>query len=116
MLLRSILINLMENAVDYTPPHGVIRIEPGPDGSDRFHVRITNNFTVDTLTAEDLPKLFDRFWRHDAARTGDDHSGLGLPLARAFAVALGYELAATIEPDEHLLVLILRGPRTNTIV
>jgi signal transduction histidine kinase len=126
-LLRSILTNVIENAVDYTPAGGAIRIELNRQASEaseaseahearergRFCLRIAN--TIETLTQEDVSKLFDRFWRHDAARSETEHIGLGLPLARAFAIALHYDLTASIEPDERgparLLVLTLSGPR-----
>jgi signal transduction histidine kinase len=58
--------------------------------------------TVENLTSEDLPKLFDRFWRKDLARSGTEHSGLGLPLARAFARALGGDLTAALDGQSRL--------------
>ena len=100
VLLRSILANLIENAVDYTPPRGVIWVE-----LDRASMRIAN--TVDTLTSEDVSKLFDRFWRQDAARSGTEHAGLGLSLARAFAEALHFELTATLDTETRMLTLHL---------
>jgi len=110
VLLRSILTNLIENAVDYTPAHGDIRFElddeAGASGHQRFNLRIAN--TVEHLTPEDVPKLFDRFWRHDAARSSAEHSGLGLSLARAFAHALQCDLTATLTADARL-VLTLSG-------
>jgi signal transduction histidine kinase len=107
-LLRAIVTNLIENAVDYTPVHGTVRIELR--SGDSLCLRIANS--VDTLTAADVPKLFDRFWRHNAARTGTGHSGLGLSLSRAFAHALGYELTATLDADTGLLELTLAALST----
>ena len=49
-----------------------------------------------SLKEEDLPKLFDRLWRHDSSRTGSGHSGLGLALARACSEALDLELKASL--------------------
>jgi two-component system sensor histidine kinase QseC len=107
VLLRSIITNLLENAAEYTPPDGTIRIEV--EASPRFCLRIAN--TIDTVTPPDVSKLFDRFWRHDAARSSGEHVGLGLSLARAFASAMGYELTASVTSDEqHRLVFLLSGP------
>ncbi len=116
VLLRSILTNLIENAVDYTPQRGTIDFdlqlhpdEPAAEaepGNRRFALRIAN--TVEHLTPADVPKLFDRFWRHDAARNSAEHSGLGLSLAQAFAQALRYDLTATLATDAEL-VLTLAG-------
>ncbi len=108
ILLRSILLNLAQNAVEYAPRGGSIHVACAIDAG-RFAVSVSN--TVDQLTAKDVPRLFDRFWRGDAARSGTEHSGLGLSLARAFARTLQCELTATL--DESCLTLGLSGPATT---
>jgi len=107
VLLRSILTNLIENAVEYTPAGGHLRVA-GLVSDGRFAVTVSND--VDEIRADDVPKLFDRFWRRDPARSGDAHSGLGLSIARAFAQALGCELTALLEADSRL-VFTLSGPQ-----
>jgi len=106
-LLRSILHNLFDNAVDYTPPGGEIRVslETGEAG---MQLRVAN--TVEALEAGDIPQLFDRFWRKEAARSGQQHLGLGLPLARTFALAMGWSLSAALETGS-LLVFTLANSR-----
>lgn len=78
--LRQALSNLVGNAVRHTAPGGSVRIEVTErDGLARIAVRDTGS----GIPAADLPHLFDRFWRADAARgraTGG--SGLGLSIAR----------------------------------
>ncbi|MFE7580915.1 sensor histidine kinase [Streptomyces gardneri] len=79
--LRQALGNLVGNAVRHTAPvGGVVRLElTEEDGFVRIAVRDTGG----GIPAADLPYLFDRFWRADAARgrtTGG--SGLGLSIAR----------------------------------
>lgn len=109
VMIRSILTNLIDNAVEYTPPGGCVRIESkGNDGS--FELRVAN--TVEHLKEADVPKLFERFWRKDPARSNQKHSGLGLPLARAFAHVLGCQLMAALETNGSL-VLTLSGPITS---
>ena len=80
VMLRSILANLVENAVKYTPEGSSIRIRARVE-APHFEVRVSNR--VDDLTPDDLPKLFDRLWRRDPARSGAGHSGLGLSIAVA---------------------------------
>lgn len=109
-LLRSILANLCDNAVDYAPAGGAVsfRLERG-EGRVRLHVA---NAT-DDLAAEDVPRLFDRFWRKEAARTGGQHVGLGLSLARSLALTMGWTLTAALDPERRL-VFTLSGPATAT--
>ena len=64
---------------------------------------------AEELTGTDLPHLFDRFWRKDPARTGTEHAGLGLALARSLAANLGCTLTAALKGDA-CLSLTLSGP------
>lgn len=105
-LLSSILSNLLENAVEYasagTPIYLATDVENGS-----FSLAVIN--TAPQLRAEDVPNLFERFWRKDSARSDNHHCGLGLPLARAMATALGYTLDAVLE-NGSLLRITLAGP------
>ncbi len=99
VLLRSILANLFDNAVDYTPAGGEITVVSDAAGG----LRLAN--PAGDLTAEDAARLFDRFWRKEAARTGGEHAGLGLSLARSFAAAMGWRLSAAIEAGQLVFLL-----------
>jgi two-component system sensor histidine kinase QseC len=101
VLLRSILSNLLDNAVDYTPEAGAIRITLERRGAG-CAITITN--AVDHLDAADVARLFDPFWRKEAARSGGQHVGLGLSLARTFAAAMGWTLTATLDADRRLVM------------
>lgn len=109
VLLRSILANLLDNAVEYTPRGGAIHIE-GAATEDRFTLRVSN--AVENLEPSDLPRFFDRFWRKDPARSGGFHSGLGMALARSFAHTLGCELSVALDGTSRL-VLTLSGWRAG---
>ncbi|HOX58410.1 MAG TPA: HAMP domain-containing sensor histidine kinase [Candidatus Paceibacterota bacterium] len=103
VLLRSILTNLLDNAVSYTPQSGVIEVEATADNG-RLTLRVVNG--TEDLTERDLPHLFERFWRRDDARPTDGHTGLGLSMARAFAEAIGCQLsAALVAPGRLAMVL-----------
>jgi two-component system sensor histidine kinase QseC len=106
VVLRSILANLLQNAVEYTPANGAIAIHASAEKSG-FEVRVRND--AGGLSAADVPRLFDRFWRRDAARSDTDHVGLGLSLARAFARAIGGDLTASMD-DAGGLTLTVRIP------
>jgi len=104
--LRSILTNLLNNAVEYSRPGGTVQIQ-GEEENGHFTLSVTN--PVENLRPEDVPHLFERFWRKDAARSGSEHAGLGLSLARAFANSLGFTLSAAFEGDGQLQ-MTLSGP------
>jgi two-component system sensor histidine kinase QseC len=105
-LLRLIFNNLLENAVEYSKPGTAVAIT-GASQNGQFTLNITNS--VQQLHAGDIPYLFERFWRKDAARSGGDHAGLGLSLSRALATSLGYALTASLD-DKARLTMQLSGP------
>ena len=111
-LLRLVLTNLLSNAVEYTPPGGAIRLTRPGAGRDRIDVIAGN--TVRGLTEEDMPRLFERFWRRDAARTGGRHHGLGLCVARAAAEASGCSLSAQLDPGGAWIEFRLRARDAHT--
>lgn len=104
-LLRSILTNLFENAVDYAAPKGRVRIAVAPSNCG---IAITVANSVADFSPDDLPKVFDRFWRKESARSGGHHLGLGLALSRAFAHEMNWQLTARF--DAAQLVFVLAGP------
>ncbi len=79
--LIQVVTNLVSNAIQHTPPGGEIRVET------RSEVETVVLVVADTgagIAAEDLPHVFERFYRADRARTGSaGHVGLGLAIVRA---------------------------------
>ena len=101
VLLRSILANLLANAVEYSPQNG--RGEITWQGEAR-ELAVSN--TVHDLNAADVSHLFERLWRKDKSRTGGDHCGLGLALSRTFAGLLGFDLKARFNGEKTLTISI----------
>lgn len=81
--LRRLFANLLENALYYTPQYGSIQIE------SRYQEGMSTIAITDTgigIAPEQIPYVFDRFWRADQARSyRDAGSGLGLAIAQAIA-------------------------------
>ena len=81
--IRRLVLVLLDNAIKYTPAGGRIEVslDPGVDGVE-LAVRDTGIGIADT----DLPRVFDRFYRADKARTRDEGGcGLGLSIAQWIA-------------------------------
>ncbi len=91
-VLRMVLANLLSNAIRFSPERGRVTIRIEEDGAGR---RITVRDEGPGISAEDLPHVFERYWRGDKARSRrDGHLGLGLAIARRYARLLGAELTA----------------------
>ncbi len=80
--LNQVLSNLVSNALRHTPEGGIISIETGTSSSEERSVRIVVKDTGAGIPAEDLPFIFDRFWRGDKSRSERVNSGLGLAIAK----------------------------------
>jgi two-component system OmpR family sensor kinase/two-component system sensor histidine kinase BaeS len=96
--LNQVLSNLISNALRHTPSGGtlVIHTESLQEESRtaNFVVRITIQDTGSGIPVEDLPFIFDRFWRGDKSRSERTHSGLGLAIAKQLIRAHGGTIAA----------------------
>jgi two-component system sensor histidine kinase BaeS len=93
--MAQVLGNLVSNALRHTPPGG--RITLGAAQSDDTLV-LTVTDTGEGIDFDDLPHIFARFYRGDAARSAEGESGLGLPIAKSLVEAQGGTLGVTSEP------------------
>jgi signal transduction histidine kinase len=103
--LDQVLGNLVANALRHTPPGGAITLRAEPvlsavEGPVQGGVRIIVRDTGEGIPAEDLPYIFDRFWRGDRSRShaGGAGSGLGLAIARQLVQAHGGRIGVESEP------------------
>ena len=88
--LHQVVTNLLSNALKFTPAGGTVTLHTGQAGTDAV-LRVADTGTG--IPAEELPRVFDRFWRgRGAARTSG--SGIGLAVAAELARAHGGRLTA----------------------
>jgi two-component system, OmpR family, phosphate regulon sensor histidine kinase PhoR len=89
----QILDNLVDNALKYTPPGGRIQVRWRAD--DR-HVRLEVEDTGIGIPESDLPRIFERFYRVDKARSREmGGTGLGLSIVKHLVQAMGGSVWAT---------------------
>jgi two-component system sensor histidine kinase QseC len=107
VLLEQIMLNLLSNAVCYSPPGSAVVCKSRRTSSGVWELSISNH--SETLDPGDLCHIFERFWRKDAARTEGRHSGLGLSIVHALAEVLDIRISADLT-DESLFVVRLQFP------
>ncbi len=112
--IMQVLGNLITNALRYTPEGGQVTLSAARDGN---WMALQVSDTGSGIAAEDLPKVFDRFYRGDSARSEQGgESGLGLAIARAYVQAHGGEINAVSLPGQgstFTIRLPLKPPTAN---
>lgn len=79
--LRRVVINLVENAIQYSPEGGTITLDAQMHGQ-QITLKIKDNGVG--IEKDNLPNVFDRFWQADRVRSArDNHHGLGLSIVKA---------------------------------
>lgn len=111
-LVRQLLMILLDNAMKFTDAGGEVRVRVSmPQGVPTFVVEDTGI----GINAEDLPRVFQRFFRGDTARGRTEGAGLGLSIASWIAREHGAEISMTSEPGTGTRVAI-RFPRGSATV
>jgi two-component system phosphate regulon sensor histidine kinase PhoR len=88
--LDHVLVNLVDNAVKYTPEGGQVTVRAREDGA---HVEIEVTDTGGGIAPQHLPRLFERFYRVDAGRSREvGGTGLGLAIVKHFVQRMGGEV------------------------
>jgi len=111
--MRTLLSELLENAVIYSEVHGLVEISLKAQRDDRLAVSIRDHGIG--IPARCLPRIFDEDYRTDrAVRHHQDGAGLGLTIARKIADLHQFHLAAESE-EGHGSVFTLSVPLAPTV-
>jgi len=89
-MIQRMISNLLDNAIKYTPSGGSVTVFSNEDDT---HAVISVKDTGCGISSNDLPRIFERFYRCDQSRS-ESGIGLGLSLARAIARAHGGDITA----------------------
>jgi two-component system phosphate regulon sensor histidine kinase PhoR len=101
--LSQVLINLVDNAVKYTPEGGSVTVTARRLPEDAVEVAVTD--TGIGIPPADLPRVTERFYRVDKARSRElGGTGLGLAIVKHLVMAHGGELDIESEPDRGTTV------------
>ena len=106
--LKQILVNLLENALKYTPENGAISVKY--DHNEKFAIFAVHN-TGEGISPQDASRIFDRFYRIDKARTRQvGGTGLGLSIVKFIVEMFGGEISVSSKPGEGV-AFIFTVPR-----
>ena len=100
--LKTLFLNIIENAFKYTPEKGRIEISVVKDGAS---ADITIKDTGPGISEEEAGYIFDRFYRVDKSRSSSGF-GLGLSIARAIAEAHGGGISVRSRPGEGTAFIV----------
>jgi signal transduction histidine kinase len=88
--LRQVVRNLLDNAIKFTPAAGRVTVDLAAD-RDKKQARLRVSDSGAGMAADELPRIFERFYRGDKSRSRDQNpggSGLGLAICKAIVTAL----------------------------
>jgi two-component system heavy metal sensor histidine kinase CusS len=109
ILFRRALTNLVSNALHYTPAGGTVTVAVATPAQKTVEIRVSD--TGCGISQEHLPKVFDRFYRIDPARSRSTEGlGLGLSIVKSIMTLHGGEVSLQSEPSAGTTVT-LRFPR-----
>jgi signal transduction histidine kinase len=92
--LSQVVINLLTNAIQYNRPGGEVRVKLEAEAGLAV---LTITDTGQGIAPENLPRVFERFYRADPSRTGAGNAGLGLSICKAIVEAHGGMIEAASE-------------------
>ena len=104
-LLRQMVLNLVDNAVKFTPPGGVVKLDLTRK-ENQYLLSVSD--TGSGITPDAREHVFERFYRADKARTreNDGGGGLGLPIAKWIANAHDGEIELAASDDDGSTFLV----------
>jgi two-component system, OmpR family, phosphate regulon sensor histidine kinase PhoR len=96
--LEQVLFNLLDNAIKYTPAGGMVTVSASDEGE---MVRVAVTDTGIGIPSRDLPRIFERFYRVDTARSRElGGTGLGLAIVKHIVLVHGGEIAVESTPGK----------------
>jgi two-component system phosphate regulon sensor histidine kinase PhoR len=97
--MQQVLTNLLDNAIKYTPTNGSVTISAGVNQQGNIQVAVSDNGIG--IDAKHFPRIFERFYRVDKARSRDlGGTGLGLSIVKHIVQLHGGEIWVDSMPNK----------------
>ena len=108
-MLHQVIYNLVDNAIKFTPENGEISVRVEPKGQ-KTEIEIRN--TGAGIDADDIPRVFDRFYKGDKSRALDrTGTGLGLYIVKTLVNIMGGDITADSEKGSYTsFTVVLNNP------
>jgi two-component system NtrC family sensor kinase len=109
--LRQMLVNLIDNAIKYTPEGGVIQVEVFEEGGQAV-IRVTD--TGIGIPLADQPHIFDKFYRGSGVTEAYEGTGLGLSIVKSIVDAHNGRIWVDSQPGKGTSFTVVLPAHTNT--
>jgi signal transduction histidine kinase len=103
--LKSIILNLLENAIKYSGGSKKVKIELKQAGQDFVNIIVSDN--GEGINEKDIPHLFERFYRSNETRSEVDGNGLGLAIVKEFVDMHSGKIDVKSRPGETVFTVKL---------
>jgi signal transduction histidine kinase len=109
-LIERLVLIVLDNAIKYTPPGGNVRVDVAARDGQRS---VTVSDTGIGIPQDQLPRIFERFYRGEAARSHAEGAGLGLPIARWIADLHSARIFVTSNPQGTRVEIVFPPGRVS---
>jgi signal transduction histidine kinase len=103
--IKSIILNLLENAIKYSGESREVKIELKQAGHDFVNIIVSDN--GEGINEKNIPYLFERFYRSDDTRSSIDGNGLGLAIVKEFVDMHSGKIDVKSRPGETVFTVKL---------
>jgi two-component system heavy metal sensor histidine kinase CusS len=103
-LFQRAVNNLVSNAIRHSPPGGKVRLSAGTGTAGTVEIRVADSGSG--ITPDELPRVFERFYRGNGARSSAEGAGLGLAIVRSIMTLHGGSVDLTNAPGGGIVATL----------